>query len=106
MWILNKFVKLRKTDLLSEALTSTYLHMKWTSIRKFYYFHILCFLVYLLSLTTLIIWSSWRKDYDEEDGNLNTTGTLNASDDPEFVMDIDNFYSQHRELWIFLYVLT
>ena len=106
MWILNKFVKLRKTDLLSEALTSTYLHMKWTSIRKFYYFHILCFLVYLLSLTTLIIWSSWRKDYDEENGNSNMTRTLNASDDPEFVMDIDNFYSQHQELWIFLYALT
>ena len=106
MWVLNKFVKLRKTELLSEALTSMYLHMKWTSIRKFYYFHIFCFLVYLLSLTTLITWSSWQKDYDESNRTPNMTKALNISDDPEFVMDIGSFYSQHQELWIFLYAIT
>lgn len=107
MWVLNKFLKLRKPEILSEALPSLYLHMKWTSIRKFYYVHIACFVLYLLSLTTLITWSSWQKDYDVANVTSNMSNSHNTSDDEvEFVFEIHTLYSKHKELWIFLYVLT
>ena len=102
MCILNKFLELGKGDILSEALPS----MKWTSIRKFYYFHIFCFLIYLLSLTSLITWS--HNQVDHREGNSTTWSNISDMNDTQLVLDEDikHFYADHFELCIFLYLST
>ena len=57
----------KRDELLAHPLTETFLYLRWTLISKFFYINIVFYLLYLISFTLLVLWTS-RSKY-VHDGN-------------------------------------
>ncbi len=60
----SKMLRFQADKLLKNPLAETFLHLKWTLIKRFFYFNVFMYTMFVLSLTTLaVVATSVVKDY-------------------------------------------
>ena len=64
--VLSSFIKYGAKNLLAHPLTETYLHLKWFTVRRYFYVNFFFYILYVLTLTALTIWTSQLKYHDKE----------------------------------------
>merc|ERR1719266_936441 len=64
--ILSTFLKFGRKSLLAHPLTETFIHLKGLATNNFFKINVLTFLLYLMSFTTIVDWTSAMK-YDRNE---------------------------------------
>ena len=98
--VMAKFMETQESSwkLLNAPIAEFYLRLKWNMFRKFYFLNLIFFLAYLLSLTTLTTWTSYKKNHQEglNNANITTAGCYSGG----------FFANQVGFGWMILYILT
>ena len=67
--VISKFMEYRQKNMLNLPTPELFLQLKWQMIKKFYFLNWILYVIYLLSLTTLIYWTSYHKNHSSEISN-------------------------------------
>ena len=95
--VLSSFIHFRQKALLAHPLTETYLHLKWLTVKNLYFINIFLYVLYLLSLTVLTVWTSALKYHI--DPRLNET---EGSNNLRFTPRIDGYNGG----WYFFFIVS
>ena len=66
MVVISRFLEFHQKNLLTAPVAESYLHLKWLRIKKFFFFNVLLYSLYLVSLSTLIVWTSYARNLGDE----------------------------------------
>jgi hypothetical protein len=67
MVILSKFLTYHQKSLLSCPVAESYLHLKWWRIKSFFYFNVFFYSIFLMSLSSLVCWTSYEKAHIQKE---------------------------------------
>ena len=95
--VLKQIQDSKRDELLAHPLTETFLYLRWTLISKFFYINIVFYLLYLISFTMLVLWTSRSKYVHHGNGTHVENSNTNQ---------IVPFVKKMRFLWFPLYILT
>ena len=103
MAVISKFCEYNQKKLLNQPGPELYLHLKWSMIKQWYFLNALLYLVFLISLTTLVYWTSYYKNHQYQGFPTDLT---NCSWDNLELYSL-TFEKQYlNRIWIFVHIFT
>jgi len=79
MVVLSKFLTYHQKNLLSCPVAESFLHLKWWRIKNFFYFNVFFYSIFLISLSSLVCWTSYEKAHIQKENCTEVSFTCSES---------------------------
>ena len=108
MIVISRFLEYHQKNLLTAPVAESYLHLKWLRIKKFFIFNIIIYTLYVLSLSSLIFWTSYVRTEKQGNHSFEMRDEVCKAmqchrSHKNFPNEIDE---QWRSVWLLLYILS
>jgi len=110
MIVISRFLEFHQKNLLTAPVAESFLHLKWIRIKMFFFLNIFLYTMYLVSVSSLIIWTSYVRNqgqgyYCIGDQEKSCNGSIECNRTLEnFPMEIPEM--KWRVLWLLLYIFS
>ena len=106
MTVMSRFPEFHQKTLLNAPTAEVYLHIKWNLIKKFYFLNSIIYLIYLISLTSLVYWTSYSKNHIKVIESSNVTIINNCSLSTLSLYEVFMKSLTLHGIWIALHMIT